>query len=187
MRLWRHNITLDHPLRRFFSATIENSFYSQMGVCAPDLVDYLANLLLDFVHIRDIYALKSVNGEPLTEVADMITRAYYGPDLSESRRQMLIHRHVGDYTLYWTGLYPEQLQRVHLKNIRDLFIDYCEQGKLSYGIVSELAEPDDEPPPAVFLNLSDHFEECVQGLHIARKGWDDPGELGTDPLASEES
>ena len=160
----------DHPLHRFFAGTIEGVFYSRLGICAPDLVDYLVDLLTHFVHTRDIYMLKNASGQPLRTVAEMVNKAHTGSAITENQHQRLVHRHVGDYTLYWTGLFPEGLGRC--KGPKDYFLDYCEQGKESYSIASRLSEEDDYPSSSTLSLLSDHFEDCVYGLTLTRKSWE---------------
>lgn len=147
-------------------------FYSRLGICAPRVVDYLVDLLTDFVHIRDIYMLKSAGGETLENIIDMVHKAYVGVDMNDERRERFIHRHIGDYTLYWTGLFPEGLERC--KGERDRLLDYCEQGKESYFIASELSSERDVPPASLLHELSEHFEDCASGLTIVRRSWSEP-------------
>ncbi|MCG3137242.1 MAG: hypothetical protein HJJLKODD_01085 [Phycisphaerae bacterium] len=166
-------IPLDHPLRRFFAGSLADAFYAQLGICSPPLVDYLANLLIDFVHVRDIYALKSVSGDTLRSISEMVAQAYLGPEVTGPVRERLVQRHVGDYVLYWTGIYPEQFTHPH-SLLEPTFDDYITQGKRAYSIACELSTPDDEPPPSTLELLSVHFEDCAQGLQLARRQWDHP-------------
>ncbi len=164
-------IPANHPLRRLFAGAVEDVFYTQLGICAPDLVEYLTNLLTDFIHVRDIYPLRSAGGDTLQTVSDMVSKAYAGMKISKDQCKRLIHLHVGDYTLYWTGLFPEGLGRC--KGPKDYFLDYCEQGKESYSIASELSREDDTPPGPLLQRLSNHFEDCAYGLTLARRAWDE--------------
>lgn len=159
----------NHPLRRFFCGAIEDVFYTQLGICAPDLVAYLSNLLTEFIHVRDIYPLRSAGGDLLRTVSDMVSKAHVDTEVTKERRQRLIHLHVGDYTLYWTGLFPEGLGSC--KGPKDYFLDYCEQGKESYDIASDLSCDDDDPPAPLLKRLSTHFEDCAYGLTLARRAW----------------
>ena len=60
----------------------------------------------------------------------------------EARTRREYHRHIGDFTLFWTGVYPEVLKTLRSVMHKDHFIDYCEQGKRSYYIASTF---EDEP------------------------------------------
>ena len=91
-----------------------------------------------------------------------------------------VHRHIGDFTLFWTGVYPETLKKLRSALSRDSFIDYCEQGKRSYYIASTF---DDDPSyrdeAHVLRRLSEEFELCAYGLTEVRREWErSRGELG---------
>lgn len=166
----------NHPLRRFFAGAVENVFYGELGICDPHLVGYLAELLVEFLHIRDIYSLKGAGGDRIEAVADMLLKAHVGQAVDPQDRERLVHRHVGDYTLYWTGVFPEGLGVHRHRRSKDVILDYYEQGKRSYAIASELSTPDSEPPAEVLQRLSDQFEYCAHGLTLARQAWDEADE-----------
>ncbi len=128
----------DHPLRRYFSGLAEHTFVTDLGVADPPLVDYLSLLLSRFIHADVIHRLKVGTGKNLAEVADMLLAAQALPQGGRTSRE--VHRHIGDYTLFWTGLYPEALKQLRSVLRKDHFIDYCEQGKRSYYIASTYEE-----------------------------------------------
>src|SRR5262249_61372921 len=88
-----------------------------------------------------------------------------GPAVGRGRRG---HRHVGDFTLFWTGVYPEALGRLQGTNSPDRLIDYQRQGKRSYYVASTL----DDDRGTVFRRLSDQFELCAFGLSRVRREWE---------------
>lgn len=140
-----------------------------LGVADPPLTDYLANLLSRFVHIDAIYRLKNFAGKPLEEVAEMLIEAEALPPEGRTRRE--IYRHIGDFTLFWTGLFPESLKKLQSYFTRDHFIDYCEQGKRSYFIASTYEEEPFQQEAPVLRRLSQEFELCAFGLTQVRKEW----------------
>lgn len=160
----------DHPLRRMFAGFTEHTFLTELGMGEPPLIDYLSALLSRFVHRDAIYRLRSARGEQLDEVADMMLEAEALPPEGRTRREM--HRHIGDFTLFWTGVYPEALQRLRRALSKDRFINYCEQGKRSYWIASTFEEePYSEEAPVLRL-LSERFELCAYGLSQVRREWE---------------
>ena len=161
-----------HPLRRLFAGMVENVLYSDLGVCDPAVADYLVDLLIDFLHFDRVHLLKSVGGKRLEDVAEMLTDAHLGPDVKGPLRDRIVHRHIGDYTLFWSGVYPESLKRLRSPHRKDHLVDYLKQGKRSYFIASELTDEHSDPPAHVFRRLSDQFEFCVYGLGLVRKGWE---------------
>lgn len=160
------------PLRHFFSGLIEHVFYSDLGMCDPGLIDYLVDLLTGFLHTDRIYCLRDRKGRPLREVAEMVAQAEMGPKIDQDERDRIVHRHVGDFTLFWTGVYPEILQAHRGTGEPDRMTDFLSQGKRSYAITSELTPDYHMPSPSVFRRLSQNFEFCVYGLGEVRKGWE---------------
>src|SRR5262249_46262125 len=146
----------DHPLRRLFTGLTEQTFLQTLGVADPPLTDYLSEMLARFIHLDAIFRLKNARGRRLEEVAEMMIEAEALPPEGRTARE--VHRHIGDFTLFWTGVYPEALKRLRSALSRDSFIDYCEQGKRSYYIASTFSdEPYREEAP-VLRRLSEEFE-----------------------------
>jgi hypothetical protein len=55
---------------------------------------------------------------------------------------------------------------------KDIFIDYCEQGKRSYYIASTFeGEPYRDEAP-ILRRLSEEFELCAYGLNQVRHEWE---------------
>jgi hypothetical protein len=163
-------IAADHPLRRLFAGLTEQTFLNTLGIGDPPLIDYLSFLLTRFIHFDAIYRLSSAQGRRLEEVADMMLEAESMPPEGRTRRE--VYRHIGDFTLFWTGVYPEALQRLRSVLRKDHFIDYCEQGKRSYLIASSFEEDPYRDEAPVLRRLSAEFELCAYGLNQVRKEWE---------------
>jgi hypothetical protein len=166
----------EHPLRRFFAGTTEFTFLKTLGIGDPPLIDYLSSLLARFIHIDALYRISSLQGKRLEEVADMMLEAESLPAEGRTRRE--VYRHIGDFTLFWTGVYPEALDRLRSVLRKDHFIDYCQQGKRSYYIASTFEEEPYREEAPVLRRLSDEFEICAYGLNQVRREWEQsqPGE-----------
>lgn len=163
------SLSANHPLRRLFAGLTEQTFLNQLGVGDPKLIDYLSDMLSRFIHVDAIYQLRNARGQKLEEVVDMVMDAEELPPEGRTRRE--VHRHIGDFTLYWTGLYPEALKRLRSSLSKDQFVDYCEQGKRSYYIASTFEdEPFVEEAP-VLRRLSEEFELWAFGLSKVREEW----------------
>lgn len=160
----------NHPLRRFFSGVTEQTFVADLGIADPALIDYLALLLSRFVHVDALHRLRAGSERDLTEVADLLMEVEEMPPEGRTNREL--HRHIGDYTLFWTGVYPEALKRLRSVVRKDHFIDYCTQGKRSYYIASTFeADPYRDEAP-VLRRLSEQFELCAYGLTQVRREWE---------------
>ncbi|MBI5863032.1 MAG: hypothetical protein HZB38_00695 [Planctomycetes bacterium] len=100
----------DHPLRKLFGGIIEHVFQTELGICNPRVTDYLADLLADFVHVDRIYNLHDVDGTKLCEISESAASTRLGAVVDDARRRQVVNRFIGDFSLFWTGLYPEQLR-----------------------------------------------------------------------------
>jgi hypothetical protein len=148
----------------------EYTFLSELGIGDPRLVCYVADLLARFVPSAEIWKIRDGNGARITRVAAMVAEAESSPD-DDRRREC--HRHVGDFTLFWTGVYPEALKKLQTSNSPDHLIDFQAQGKRSYLLASTLADEESE----VLRRLSVQFEACAFGLSCVRREWErfEPG------------
>ena len=156
-------------LKRYFTGLAECVFQSQLGVADPPLIDYVSGLLLRFVRVDALHKVRSLSGRQMTEVAEMMVEA--NERVGTARRA--VHRHIGDFTLFWAGVYPEALRELQSPRRKDHFIDYCAQGKRAYLIASAIQTDDFvEAPAEVLERLSHQFEMCAYGLREVRREWE---------------
>ncbi len=156
-------------LRRFFTGLAEFTFHTRLGVADPPLVDYISDLLTRFARYDVIYRIRDLTGRPVVEVAEMLVEA--DKRIGDARRE--VHRHIGDFTLFWIGVYPESLRSRQQLTRRDHLIDYQTEGKRSYWIASTIAsEADPNAPADVLERLSRNFELCAFGLSEVRREWE---------------
>lgn len=167
-----------HPLTRMFRGITEYTFATELGVADPKLVDYVAGLLVRFVPTNEIWKLRSADGTRFFDLASMIAEA---ESVSDENRRRDCYRHVGDYTLFWTGIFPESLgaekrPSVCSKTVSgahssiDALINFQQQGKRSYFVASTLSRETEES--VLYRRLSDGFETCAFGLSRVRKEWE---------------
>ena len=164
-----------HPLRRLFGALTERSFAEKLGWPDLNVTGYVSNLLVEFTHADELYKIRNEQGKALDTVLEML---YESEVLLEARsfaRESEVHRHIGDFTLFMAGLFPEYLRRLKAASLiyhKDFLVDYVKTGKRSYGIVAShhQAQADERTP--LFLKLSENFELCVTGLGFVRSDLD---------------
>ena len=156
-------------LRRFFTGLTENTFQTQLGVADPPLVDYLSDMLMRFVRLDAVHKVRNLTGRPLTEIGIMLVEAK--ERIGDARRE--VHRHIGDYTLFWAGLYPESLRKTRGSLDFDQFSDYCAHGKHAYLVASSIeTDGETEAPSDVLQRLAHQFEMCAYGLREVRRQWE---------------
>lgn len=165
----RLEIGSPQTLERLFGGVVEQVFMSDLGICDTSLTDYLSRMLVEFVHVDHIFRMRRPDGETITEISRVEAEAVLGPDLDRTARQRLIHKYIGDFTLFWVGVYPESLRRP--RSAADRLHEYVLVGKRSYGIAGELTGAHGQPPAELLKHLSSEFEFCVHGLHRVRETW----------------
>ncbi|MEX0703029.1 MAG: hypothetical protein WD069_13120 [Planctomycetales bacterium] len=161
-------VTGREALRRLFAAVTEQTFQADLGIADPPLIDYLSDLLVRFIRMDAIFRVRDPRGRRLEEVAEMMLEAEHRH--AKPRRE--IHRHIGDFTLFWVGVYPEALAGMQSADRRDHLLDYCAQGKRSYRIAAEFDDEPYEEEAPVLRRLSDEFELCTVGLNRVRREWE---------------
>ena len=165
-----------HPLRRLFAGITEHAFLSTLGVADPPLIDYLSDMLSRFVHADAVYRLRDGAGRRLGELATMALEAERLPPEGRTRREY--HRHIGDFALFWSGLFPESVNRMQAAPCKDHVVNFTVLGKRSYHIASTFGADPFVDEAAVLRRLSEQFELCAYGLREVRREWE---ELANDP------
>ncbi|HVJ83122.1 MAG TPA: hypothetical protein VNC50_18795 [Planctomycetia bacterium] len=154
-----------HSLRQLFSGSTEHAFLAELGLADTKLVDYLSEMLARFVRSDALYAATDRSGRPIQQLAAMAQAAELSDLRGHPRREAF--RHVGDFALFWAGLYPESF-----RERRATLATYCETGRRSYYVASTYVETPDEAKEApVLRTLAEEFDACVRGLNLVSVGW----------------
>lgn len=165
----------NHPLRLYFLILAEKSFHQTLNWSDSLVTEYISNLLLYFTRTDCLYAIRSSQGKRIDNVAEMLME---GDILLRARtieREWEVHRHIGDYTLFMSGLFPEYLKRLKSeKSIAhpDFLIDYVRVGKRSYRRAAEFNYGRFKESTLLYRKLSENFEICIAGLGLIREELD---------------
>lgn len=164
-----------HPLRQLFGALTEKSFTEHLGWPDPNVTTYVSNLLVDFTHTDQLYQIRNRENQPIDTVVDLLFESEVLLEAQSLDRERDVHRHIGDFTLFMAGLFPEYLRRLKTAGLiyhKDFLVDYVKTGKRSYGIVARIGCDDAEQNLPLFKKLSENFELCVTGLGFVRSDLD---------------
>jgi hypothetical protein len=155
------------PVERYFSGLTENTFHTHLGVVDPPLIEYLSRLLVSFVRNDVVHRIRGISGRPLMSVPEMVAEA--SARLGDAKREL--HQHIGDFTLFWAGVYPEALRRSEDESGQ--FESYRNYGIRSYKIASSIcSSQDDAVSSSTLENLSDRYDLCCYGLREIRRQWE---------------
>lgn len=168
-------ISADHPIRQLFFTLVQQTFQCKLGENSPEVSRYLSDVLVNFTHRDQIFAIRNAQGKHLEEVAEMLVEGDVTLNASSFEREREVHKHIGDFTLFWTGVYPEMLRYLRTSSRTDHLIDYVEQGRKSYRIASTFQYGPYVAEATLLRHLAERFELYVHGLHMVRKELDTYG------------
>ncbi len=164
------SISESNPLRRLFTEMVGLHFEQDVGLRDQQLQAYVANLLTEFCDTRELYKIQNAAGRPLHDVGEMLLESdpIYG-EAPGFDRERQVRKHIGDYTLFFAGMFPESINRFRLRRRRlESFIDLVKAGKESYYIVSQFSQFEGAKVAPLFAKLSREFEVCVFGLNMVK-------------------
>jgi hypothetical protein len=126
-------------------------------------------LLVDFVHAENLYRIRDARGRRLEDVGEMLIASNPLLEGKSFFYERELRKHVGDYTLFMTGLFPEYVARLPRKQFRtDAWVDYVKAGKESYRVVASFDQFEFRTAAPLFRRLSERFELCVYGLNLVK-------------------
>jgi hypothetical protein len=163
-------IRADHPLRLLFTDLIDRHMVRFARIEDPEIAAYLSRVLVDFTHSDRLYRIRNSRGKRLEDVGEMMIESNPAPPGRSFVYEREVRKHIGDYTLFISGLFPEHVQRLRLEQRRlDSFVDYVRAGKESYRMVASFDQAEFQSEAPLFRRLSDRFELCVFGLNLVKQ------------------
>jgi len=178
----------DHPLRTLFREATEWAFlygrFPDARARDARLKSYLSeDLLTRFLRVDQLYRLRDARGRPLADVAEMLISGE-AEGVSPELRALTVQRHIGDYTLFITGIFPESLERLRrdwtrkdsvLVRLGDLMVpfrdpgEYYEHaGRRAYGRAAEIGRDAGVGEADLFEKLSQFFRAYVELMNLVR-------------------
>ena len=149
-----------HPLRHLFLEAVHEEVLRHVSSQGYDLAEaYLCELLLDFLRTDRLYAIKDSDGKPVTSVIEMAAEGDIRLNATSFDREREVHKHIGDFILFWAGVYPDFLTRLKCLSLADIACDYKAQGRNSYRLVSTFRHPPFDGEAPVFELLSEGFDD----------------------------
>jgi hypothetical protein len=159
-----------HPLQQLFKELVARHYAEEIGIRDPQIVGYVAQLLADFIEVDQMHKIRNATGKPLTDVGEMLVESdpVYGPAPSFDRERQ-VRKHIGDYTLFFAGMFPESINHFRLRRQRvENYVDWMRAGKESYYIVSKFEHFEYTKVAPLFARLASNFEQCVYGLNMVK-------------------
>ncbi len=163
---------MNHPLRRLFEELVRRRFRG-IDLKDPAVSAYVSGLLTEFVHSSNLFKIQNAKGQPLEDVGEMLLESNPLDRGGSFDRERAVRKHIGDYTLFLAGVFPEYVASRPRYSLRlDAFVDYVRAGKESYRIVSAFDQFEYRDEARLFRQLAESFELCVHGLNLVRQDLD---------------
>ena len=152
-------------LQRFFDRVIRASFHD-LALDGDPAAPYLVDLLTRFARTEHLHP-RALTLPKLERVVDMMLeiQAVWEIDTPEFRpeHEVNVRRHIGDYTLFMMGIFPERVRREATTDF------YINQGQRAYRFVSEHARAQSATSLPPYRRLAERFEHFAGALDYARR------------------
>jgi hypothetical protein len=154
-----------------FRDLVHRQFLGEEHLPDREAAEYVSGVLTDFTHVDHVYRIRDARGQRLEDVADMLIESNPLLHARSFDREREVRRHIGDYTLFFTGLFPESVAALPRRRplSADVFVDYVRAGKESYAVVAAFDVGTHARQARLFRRLSDQFERCVFALNGVKR------------------
>jgi len=139
--------------------------------------NYIANMLTQFIDSSKLFGIRDRDDEKKSHqyIVDMITDSLY----SDNIEKFYIYCHIGNYTLFLTGMIPEYIK--YRYEFKRRLVDkhyYVGFGKTYYGLASEHTNARRNRLTGTLSQLSEGFEVVAQVLSFMNREYLYPSNTG---------
>ncbi|UCE05392.1 MAG: hypothetical protein JSW07_17515 [bacterium] len=156
----------DNPiLYKFFHQNLQQVF-KDLGLPGGEMLDYIAFILTYFVRTSNLYRIKQLsnfNLETVVEALLELEERRHPDDPISASDEMLVRKHIGDFTLFMSGIFREYVQRIGILDF------YLLEGSRSYHHVFDFVRDQHPESAPVFHQLSQDFESYSGALDYMKK------------------
>jgi hypothetical protein len=153
-------------LKRFFQPLTTKAF-SDLGFRDEKVNDYISDILSRFARTDNLYKIKNLADKRLEKVVEMLLEIEDCLDLQKDTfnpfRGKEIQQHLGDYTLFMSGIFREYIER------RGFFRFYILQGAKAYREVAEFLRLLYKSDALLFRDMADKFEQYAGAMSYLKK------------------
>jgi len=163
----------DQTLKGLLEELVQHNFEENLHLLDRDVEAYVVDLLIRFSQTENIYRIRDARGKPLEDVGEMLIASNPLLEGANFDWEREVRKHIGDFTLFYAGLFPEAVNHWRLRRQRlDALLDYVQTGKESYYIVSEFKQFEYKTSAPLFKKMSEEFERCVFGLNLVKRDFE---------------
>jgi len=157
-------------LRTLLRELVRRNFLQPLGITDSEITSYVSDLLAEFSRTENLYRIRDSRGKRLEDIGQMLAASDPLHEASSFEREREVRKHIGDFTLFFAGLFPEALNHWRLRRQRlESVVDYVRAGKESYFIVAAFNQFEYRGVAPLFQKMSEQFETCVFGLNLVKR------------------
>jgi hypothetical protein len=131
------------------------------GIDNAEVADFVASLLLAFGHAKRAYQISENDPEEFHYLVDMVASL----ESAEERRAFLLRTHIGNFSLWLTGIFPDFLE-ARMRRRGGPPLDYYERmGSTGYRMAAESREAGRLGVEQVYRDVSTHFTGVRSALN----------------------
>jgi len=145
---------------QFYFYVLARHVLRDVGIQDRKLCDYVASLLETFSRVSHLRAPNASDDQARQYVSDMLIAL----SRATSEQAFLLRAHVGNYSLFVTGIFHENTQRRSLRGAPDLAF-YEQIGRTNYQLVASHATARRCELNDVYEELADRFREVRLALN----------------------
>lgn len=155
-----------------FNVLLRQVFHTEKDTVQRRVINYLANLLAVFVDAHRLYRVEASDPRAYEYLVDLLEEAARADD----RRRFLVHAHVGNFSLYLSGIFGRWIEERHQHGRRPVDLGYfSDLGSSSFGQASAMPQAEEYGLTDVFLRLALMFDPHREALQTLADEF-----LGTD-------
>jgi hypothetical protein len=158
---------VEPPLLPRFFERVTQQVWSDLALDDQPAARYVTELLTRFARTDALYRATVLPGRRLETVVEALGEVQRAWDIDSPgfapEREQALRRHIGDFTLFMTGIFRDHVQRLDVAGL------YEAEGRRAYRFVSETARAQGAPDAPLYRRLSERFEHYSGALCYMRK------------------
>ncbi len=158
----RSKVLLDISPFLLFSVLLRRSLNDHRTQSDRKIINYVANLLSIFITAERLYRVQPGDPERREYIVDLIGEAQH----ADTRRKFQIYSHIGNYSLFLTGLFPRWIEHRHRYGRRPVDMQYyVDFGRSYFQRAAEHPTARELALDEVFLRLALLFDSYKAALN----------------------
>lgn len=158
----RGKLLLDISPFLLFSVLLRRTLSDHRTRNDRKIINYMANLLSIFIKADRLYRVQPGDPDAREYIVDLIEEA----QRADGRRKFHIYSHIGNYSLFLTGLFPRWIEHRHRYGRRPVDIQYyVDFGRAYFRRAAEHPMARELALEEVFLRLALLFDSYKAGLN----------------------